>query len=84
MSQSFFPTIGSVAAKADQLPEHTNYDSEQTKPSADDERPLHEIESLCMKCGEQVRHFHIAVCILERSPIVGYDSDAPNIHSILP
>jgi hypothetical protein len=53
MSQPFFPSIGSVAAKADELrnteTEHTDADS-----SADNDRPLQEIESLCMKCEEQV------------------------------
>ncbi|KIM74697.1 hypothetical protein PILCRDRAFT_828020 [Piloderma croceum F 1598] len=43
MSASFFPTIGSVA---DDLPS-------DTRQVDDQDRPLQEIESLCMKCGEQ-------------------------------
>lgn len=54
MSESFFPTIGSVAAKADELTENSTNGTDQADASADEERPLQEIESLCMKCGEQV------------------------------
>jgi zinc finger protein len=52
MSQAFFPSIGSVAVKADELPDNSN---ETEQPDTDTDKPLHEIESLCMKCGEQVR-----------------------------
>lgn len=62
MAQPFFPTIGSLATRADELPEHPTPDSEQTEASTNDERPLHEIESLCMKCGEQVSYFHTSIC----------------------
>ncbi|KAG6381516.1 zf-ZPR1-domain-containing protein [Boletus reticuloceps] len=50
MSQDhFFPPIGQLAKKADDLPE------EPTTSDGDiqDDRPLEEIESLCMRCGEQ-------------------------------
>ncbi|KAL0064868.1 nucleolar zinc-finger protein [Marasmius tenuissimus] len=46
--EDFFPAIGSLADKTDNLP-----DAEPT-PNDEEERPLQEIESLCMKCGEQV------------------------------
>ncbi|KAF7977618.1 hypothetical protein HWV62_3242 [Athelia sp. TMB] len=52
MSDAFFPSIGSVAAHADDLPDVPTSQSEQTDP-ADDERLIQEIESLCMKCHEQ-------------------------------
>lgn len=56
MSDTFFPTIGSVADKADGLPQNTQPGNDQTGVSAEDtDRPLEEIESLCMKCGEQAR-----------------------------
>ncbi|KAJ8075181.1 nucleolar zinc-finger protein [Marasmius tenuissimus] len=45
--EDFFPAIGSLADKTDNLP-----DAEPT-PNDEEERPLQEIESLCMKCGEQ-------------------------------
>jgi zinc finger protein len=48
----FFPTIGEIADKTDLIGER-----EYQLPSQDDqneERPLEEIESLCMSCGEQV------------------------------
>ncbi|KAF8141722.1 zf-ZPR1-domain-containing protein [Boletus edulis] len=48
MSQNqFFPPIGQLARKADDLPE------EPTTSDGDDDRPLEEIESLCMRCREQ-------------------------------
>jgi len=46
----FFPTIGKLAEKADAVPDGTAVESESKE-----DRPLEEIESLCMKCGEQVR-----------------------------
>lgn len=52
MSQEFFPSIGSVASKADDLPDAPASDSNNADP-ADDERLIQEIESLCMKCHEQ-------------------------------
>jgi hypothetical protein len=62
MSGSFFPSIGSIAVKADGLPNDSN------DPSAEDQdRPLQEIESLCMKCGEQVPL--IVLCCLLISPM---------------
>ncbi|KAF4570961.1 nucleolar zinc-finger protein [Pleurotus pulmonarius] len=50
MSQSnFFPSIGAVAEKADNAAENV-----QAKPDKEsDVTPAREIESLCMKCGEQ-------------------------------
>ncbi len=54
-----FPTIGKVVAdtaKADQ--------AQITTAEEDDERPVQEVESLCMKCYKQVRfmypyHFYV-------------------------
>ncbi len=48
-----FPTIGKVVAdtaKADQ--------TQTTATEEDDERPVQEVESLCMKCYKQVRFLH--------------------------
>ena len=55
MSQSnaYFPSIGTVAEQADNLPDEPA-DAHNAEDD-DDERPTQEIESLCMKCGEQVR-----------------------------
>ena len=46
----FFPPIGQLAKKADDLLE------ELTTSNGDiqEDRPLEEVESLCMQCGEQV------------------------------
>lgn len=47
MSQDqFFPSIGKLAEKADGL-------SEELNTSDGEDKPLEEIESLCMQCGEQ-------------------------------
>ncbi|KAJ3841168.1 ZPR1 zinc-finger domain-containing protein [Lentinula raphanica] len=48
--EDLFPAIGVIADKADQLPEENIPDA-----SADnaEEKPMQEVESLCMKCGEQ-------------------------------
>ncbi|TFK63663.1 zf-ZPR1-domain-containing protein [Pluteus cervinus] len=49
--EELFPTIGQHAETADQLPDEqitTGKDGE-----GQEDRPLQEIESLCMKCGEQ-------------------------------
>ncbi|KIK58013.1 hypothetical protein GYMLUDRAFT_75097 [Collybiopsis luxurians FD-317 M1] len=48
--EELFPTIGTIADKADQLPET---EGDTIDPDVDEDRPLQEIESLCMKCGEQ-------------------------------
>ena len=53
MSGNFFPSIGSMADKANEKTESTG----QTDASTEDS-PLQEIESLCMKCGEQVGYTH--------------------------
>lgn len=49
----FFPKIGQVAEKTDAL-KYKDI-SEQTEGDDDGDRPVEEIESLCMNCGEQVR-----------------------------
>lgn len=54
--EDFFPTIGSVAETTDLLPEEID-DQPQVPTAAneDTDRPLQEIESLCMNCEKQVR-----------------------------
>lgn len=49
---NFFPKIGEVAEKADASEDKDIL--ERTKED-DEGRPVEEIESLCMSCGEQVR-----------------------------
>lgn len=50
-----FPSIGSVVEETDKLPEPEDKKGEDEEaPVADDEdRPVQEIESLCMKCEQQ-------------------------------
>jgi zinc finger protein len=59
MSNEFFPSIGSVAQKTDDLPDD---EPEQVKvdeqiADGEEDRPLQEVESLCMNCGEQVSNY---------------------------
>lgn len=72
MAESFFPSIGSVAAKADDLPELPASETKRTDP-ADDERLIQEIESLCMKCEEQVCYHLFMTCLMTHC-ILGRDS----------
>ena len=49
----FFPKIGQVAEKTNALEDRDP--SKQAREEDDEDRPVEEIESLCMSCGEQVR-----------------------------
>ena len=49
-SNENFPAIGNLAERTDALDKGT----EEENAVADEERPLQEIESLCMVCEEQV------------------------------
>lgn len=59
--QNLFPTLGEVASRTDALKDVED-DDERLKEGAKareeqeegDEREMHEIESLCMRCHEQV------------------------------
>ncbi|KAH9924712.1 zf-ZPR1-domain-containing protein [Fomitopsis serialis] len=51
MSQNLFPEIRAVAEETEQLADREGENVEST--TEDDERPMQEIESLCMRCGEQ-------------------------------
>ena len=48
----FFPKIGEVAEKTDAL---ADKDLLERTNEEDEDRPVEEVESLCMSCGEQVR-----------------------------
>lgn len=58
----FFKSLGSLAEDTDQLPDSDDEKAEDavknadgtTADEAEDDRPMQEIESLCMHCGEQV------------------------------
>lgn len=52
-----FPPIGAVAEETEKLPEPEERNVEETQVADDEERPVQEIESLCMKCEQQVRLF---------------------------
>ena len=52
-SNENFPSIGALAERTDALEERDDQ-ADPTQTGDDEERPLQEIESLCMSCGEQV------------------------------
>ena len=52
-SDEFFLKTGGITEKTDTLEDEDL--SEQTREDDDDDRPVEEVESLCMNCGEQVR-----------------------------
>ncbi|KAG7451343.1 zf-ZPR1-domain-containing protein [Guyanagaster necrorhizus] len=51
-ANELFPSIGFAADKADLLPEK-DHEIDESNADDTDDRPTQEIESLCMKCGEQ-------------------------------
>lgn len=61
-SDPFFKPIGALAQKTDDLPdkpENAAQAATTEQNEEDDERPLQEIESLCMNCGEQVNMLYL-------------------------
>lgn len=50
----FFPSIGSVASRTDLLPEEQEDAITDADEQGNDDRPMQEVSSLCMSCGEQV------------------------------
>ncbi|KAH0836567.1 zf-ZPR1-domain-containing protein [Lanmaoa asiatica] len=59
----FFPPIGQLAKKADDLPE------ELTASDGDiqEDRPIEEVESLCMRCGEQASSLESSIEVIVMS-----------------
>jgi len=49
----FFPSIGSVADQTDLYDDEAENVPKEEVEDVDEERPLQEIDSLCMSCGEQ-------------------------------
>jgi zinc finger protein len=62
--EDLFPTIGEVADQADLVAV-----DEKDQNAVEDEKVVTEIESLCMKCHEQVSHlysvFRIYRCLMK-------------------
>lgn len=84
----FFPPIGQLAKQADDMPE------EPTASDGDvqEDRPLEEVESLCMRCREQVSSrltslsgqiFNAYACSSPLTPIAGNDPHDAYVHSVL-
>jgi zinc finger protein ZPR1 len=53
----FFPSIGSVADQTDLLPEEQGDIEDDAEEEGNDDRPMQEVGSLCMSCGEQVLEY---------------------------
>ncbi len=77
-NQGLFPSIGSAAAQTDLLSE--------TEPinGKTEEKATQEIESLCMECGQQVWKRISETRIILMVALVGNDSTALDIYSLLP
>lgn len=77
-----FPTIGAVAEVTENLQEHEK-DATEGQGTDDEERPVQEIESLCMKCGEQVSSLR-RPCTSTSMTSPGCYKIAIDIHPVLP
>jgi zinc finger protein len=54
-SENLFPSIGTLAQRADSSADQADLnDTTNAPPKDDDDRVVQEIESLCMNCEEQV------------------------------
>jgi hypothetical protein len=85
-TNNFFPSIRTVAEKTDAIPNIPD-DAPPAQPIFDEERPLEEIESLCMSCGEQVGssvRISLAVNLIIRFIFVGHYPDDVNVNTLLP
>lgn len=56
----FFPSIGSIANQTDLLPEEQEENVKNAEGEDNDDRPMQEVSSLCMSCGEQVHDLYYA------------------------
>lgn len=70
---NLFPTLGEIASRTDALPEIADDDArlrEDAPPLVEqgegEEREMQEVESLCMRCHEQVRVIQICECVQSR------------------
>jgi len=82
-TNNFFPSIRTLAEKTDAIPDIPD-DAPPAQPIFDEERPLEEIESLCMSCGEQVGlTVPISLPAILRI-LVGYNQDDVNVNTLLP
>jgi hypothetical protein len=85
-SNSAFPSIGTLADKAEAIEDKQAND--QVIADQDEERPLEEIDSLCMSCGEQVSFYPLACYMLVVSPVLtmftitGSDSDDAHLYTL--
>jgi len=78
-----FPSIGALAEQADALKE-TDDQEDPTQSDAEEDRPLQEIESLCMECGQQVCTLLVSDSLkwlIVKS--LGYDQVDASLDSIL-
>jgi hypothetical protein len=80
-----FPAIGALAEQTDAL--NAKAAASATEGNTDEERPLQEIESLCMNCGQQVRNSESDAKMTSQWLIniwlLGSNSVDAHVHSVL-
>ena len=76
-NSEFFPAIGRVADKTDLLQEQPSSQEDENE-----DRPLDEVESLCMSCGEQVFSSLIWSTHVVSQLSEGNDSDVAHIYTL--
>ena len=85
-TNNFFPSIRTVAEKTDAIP-NIPEGALPAQSRFDQERPLEEVESLCMSCGEQVGfsvHIPLTAMLIIRAILVGHHPDDANVNTLLP
>ena len=58
-SEKLFPSIGEIASKADEIEVKSDEEKGAAAEDTDNEKVVQEVESLCMKCEEQVSPYKI-------------------------
>ena len=83
---TLFPSIGSVADQTDNLQETDESTAHAaTLPTNDnEEKVVQEVESLCMKCGEQVSYMYFFLLTSDWKFSLGNYAYSPYVYTIFP
>lgn len=79
-NSELFPAIGSVADQTEKLPVET----QTVEVTLDEEKPVQEIESLCMRCEEQVRKLPLDLPANRLTPHTGSYKASFDFYPIFP
>lgn len=79
-NSELFPTIGSVADQTEKLP----VEAQTVDVTLDEEKPVQEIESLCMRCEEQVRRHPLDLLANSLTSRTGSYKTSSDIYPLLP